>query len=160
MCKARFSIQVFASLVPFFLAHATEGLGTAIQAGLVGGFYLAFTYAHWRAQSRWTAFWTTALSHALHNGAVFAILAIVVLICGNDPSTTVEGPPATIVAPALPACSEPNMSPPALTPTGSPPLPPTPLEPLLLGGYSEAPRNRITMSFSPMSRQVFSSDFP
>jgi hypothetical protein len=73
-CKASFSVQVLASLVPFTLAHTGEDLGTPIGAGLVGGFYLAFTYAHWRAQSRWTAFWTTALSHALHNGAVFAVI--------------------------------------------------------------------------------------
>lgn len=128
--KASFSFQVFASLVPFSLAHATKGLGSGICAGLIGGFYFAFTYAHWRAQSRWTAFWTTALSHALHNGALCAIPAIV-LLCGNGPSWTVAGPPATIVALALPASSEPNGSPPAVTSTGSPPLPPTPLVPLL-----------------------------
>jgi hypothetical protein len=85
-CKASFSFQVFVSLVPFFLAHALAGIGTGICAGLVGGFYYAFTYAHWRVQSRWTAFWTTAVSHALHNGALSAIPAIM-LLCGNHPSS-------------------------------------------------------------------------
>ena len=75
-CKARLPDQVLASLVPFAVAHLTAGLATAMDAGLVGGFYFAFTYAHWRVQSRWTAFWTTALSHALHNGAAVAMFAI------------------------------------------------------------------------------------
>jgi hypothetical protein len=75
-CKATFSIQVVAALLLFFAAHAIEGFGTAIAAGLVGGFYFAFTYVHWREQKRWTAFWTTALSHAIHNGIVIPLAFI------------------------------------------------------------------------------------
>lgn len=67
LCKARFSIQVVSSVVPFFLVHAIEGIQTGIAAGLISGFYFAFTYVHWREKRRWTAFWVTAISHAIHN---------------------------------------------------------------------------------------------
>ena len=78
LCKARFSVQVAASVIPFFLAHATiAGVGSGIAAGLISGFYLAFTYVHWREQKRWTAFWTTAVSHAIHNGILMILLAFV-----------------------------------------------------------------------------------
>ena len=67
LCKARFSIQVLSSVVPFTILHAIEGIQTGIAAGLISGFYLAFTYVHWRENRRWTAFWVTAVSHAIHN---------------------------------------------------------------------------------------------
>lgn len=71
--QASFSVQIVASLIPFFLAHVIEGIATGIAAGLVGGFYFAFTYAHWRERGRWTAFWTTAVSHAIHNGMLIPL---------------------------------------------------------------------------------------
>jgi hypothetical protein len=73
LCKARLSIQVVVSVVPFFLAHAIEGIGAGIAAGLIGGFYFAFTYVHWREYRRWTAFWITAVSHAIHNGILIPL---------------------------------------------------------------------------------------
>jgi len=73
LCGARFRVQIVASVVPFFLAHAIEGIGTGIAAGLVGGFYFAFTYAHWRDYGRWPAFWVTAMSHAIHNGILIPL---------------------------------------------------------------------------------------
>jgi len=75
LCKARMSIQIICSVVPFMAVHAIEGLATGLATGLVTGSYLAFTYAHWREQKRWTAFWTTAVSHAIHN-AIAITLAI------------------------------------------------------------------------------------
>jgi hypothetical protein len=68
ICKVRFSVQVLVSTVPFAIDHALIGIQTGIAAGLVGGFYFAFTYAHWRKHRRWTAFWVTAVSHAICNG--------------------------------------------------------------------------------------------
>ncbi len=66
-----FSSQVLWSTVTFTVVHFTfAGAGTGLVAGLVGGFYLAFTYAHWRNRSWWTAMWTTALSHAMANGII------------------------------------------------------------------------------------------
>jgi len=75
--RASFRIQVFVSLVVFAVPHFGYGIASGICAGLTGGFYFGFTYAHWRQKSRWTAFWTTALSHSLHNGFVF-VLALMI----------------------------------------------------------------------------------
>ena len=74
LCKARFSVQVAASVIPFFLVHAVEGIATGIAAGLIGGYYFAFTYVHWREQRRWTAYWTTAVSHAIHNAIAISLV--------------------------------------------------------------------------------------
>ena len=74
--KASFRVQVIVSTVIFTVCHITEGFITTISAGLVGGFYFAFTYAHWRQKSRWTCFWVTALSHAIHNGIAVGLLAL------------------------------------------------------------------------------------
>ena len=73
LCKASFPVQIVASVVPFFLVHAIEGLATGLAAGLISGFYFAFTYVHWRQERRWTAFWVTAVSHAIHNGIVIPL---------------------------------------------------------------------------------------
>jgi hypothetical protein len=76
-CRARLRVQIIASWVPFALAHGLEDLATGLAAGMVGGFYLAFTYAHWRQQSRWTAFWTTWAVHTLNN--VIAVMLALAL---------------------------------------------------------------------------------
>jgi hypothetical protein len=73
LCKARFSVQLLASVMPFTIVHAIEGVQTGIAAGVVSGFYLAFTYVHWREHRRWTAFWTTAVSHSIHNAIVIPL---------------------------------------------------------------------------------------
>ncbi len=75
--KASFRVQVIVSTVIFTVCHIPEGFITTISAGLVGGFYFAFTYVHWRQKSRWTGFWVTALSHAIHNGIGAGLLAVV-----------------------------------------------------------------------------------
>ncbi len=72
--RASFPVQVLASTVVFALPHFASGIGVGIGAGVVGGFYSAFTYAHWRESSRWTAFWVTTVSHMLHNGLTLPIL--------------------------------------------------------------------------------------
>jgi hypothetical protein len=68
LCKARFSVQILVSVIPFTIDHAIIGIQAGIAAGLIGGFYFAFTYVHWREHRRWTAFWVTAVSHAISNG--------------------------------------------------------------------------------------------
>ena len=73
LCKARFSIQVLSSVIPFAILHAMEGIQTGIAAGLIGGFYFAFTYVHWREKRRWTAFWVTAISHAIYNAIIISL---------------------------------------------------------------------------------------
>jgi hypothetical protein len=77
---------VFLQALPIFVArrfkasfaacHIPEGIVTAVAGGLVGGFYFAFTYAHWRQKSIWTAFWVTALSHCIHNAICMALLVL------------------------------------------------------------------------------------
>ena len=74
--KAPFALQIIISMTLFGGLHFLDGILAGIAAGLVGGFYFAFTYAHWCRKSHWTAFWVTALSHALQNAAAFTLLAI------------------------------------------------------------------------------------
>ncbi len=74
---AGFRLQIAISTVPFAAAHFLPwGPVSGFSAGLVGGFYLAFTCASWRPRSAWTAFWTTAVSHAFHNALVFLVLLL------------------------------------------------------------------------------------
>jgi hypothetical protein len=72
--KAGFRWQVFAATTLFAAVHFTEGVAVGAGAGLVGGFYFSFTYAHWRGRSRWTALWTTTLCHAIHNAIAILLL--------------------------------------------------------------------------------------
>jgi hypothetical protein len=66
--------QIVFSMVPFAALHFSRSFGTGIGAGIIGGFYSAFTYVHWHQKSLWTAFWVTALSHALFNFGIFAMM--------------------------------------------------------------------------------------
>jgi hypothetical protein len=70
----KFFGQILFSIVPFALLHFSRSVGAGIGAGIIGGFYSAFTYVHWRDKSLWTAFWVTALSHGLYNLAIFAMI--------------------------------------------------------------------------------------
>lgn len=59
--------QAAASAALFAFAHFTKSAGSGIAAGLPGGVYLGFAFAHWIGESFWTAFWVTAVAHSLHN---------------------------------------------------------------------------------------------
>jgi hypothetical protein len=74
--NAPFIWQIIVSMALFAGVHLAEGIITFIAAGLIGGFYFGFSYAHWREKSRWTAYWVTAVSHAFHNAAIFVLLAL------------------------------------------------------------------------------------
>lgn len=74
--KASFKMQIITGTIVFSMCHLAEGLGAFISAGIVGGFYFSFTYAHWRTKSRWQAFWVTAGSHAIHNFIAFILILI------------------------------------------------------------------------------------
>jgi len=52
LLRARFAIQVAVSAVLLGLAHLAEGPLVGICAGIIGGPYLAFTYAHWAEKSQ------------------------------------------------------------------------------------------------------------
>ena len=64
---ASFGTQAIVSAFLFAAAHFENSTISGIAAGIPGGYYLAFSYAFWLPESFWTAFWVTALSHALHN---------------------------------------------------------------------------------------------
>lgn len=55
------------SIVPFGLAHHRAGLPTMIGAGIVGGFFFAFTYDRWRRESLAVAVLMTVLLHSSFN---------------------------------------------------------------------------------------------
>ena len=74
--KISFSIQIFISFLLFAVAHFFVGWQVGISAGIIAGFYLAFTYAHWINKSHLTAFWTTALSHSIRNFIAFIFIII------------------------------------------------------------------------------------
>jgi len=49
-------------------------------AGIVGGFYFAFTCTRWRRESLGRAFWMTTGQHFLHNAFACAI-ALMAMAC-------------------------------------------------------------------------------
>lgn len=68
--------QVALSNALFALAHFGVGTGTGIGAGLITGFYIAFTYVHWRETSFEAGLWMTTGVHALHNFVLIAIVLV------------------------------------------------------------------------------------
>jgi hypothetical protein len=74
--KAPFGRQVIISMAIFAGLHFLDGVAAGLCAGMTGGFYFAFTFAHWRDKSRWTAFWITAVSHAFNNFVAFVAIAV------------------------------------------------------------------------------------
>ncbi len=68
--------QVAASNALFALAHFGVSVSTGIGAGLFSGFYIAFTYVHWRETSFNAGLWMTTGMHALHNGVLIAAVLI------------------------------------------------------------------------------------
>jgi hypothetical protein len=59
--------QVVASIMVFAPLHAPSGIATVLCAGVISGFYIAFTYVHWRQTSFRSALWMTSGTHAFHN---------------------------------------------------------------------------------------------
>ena len=65
--KLSFRWSMLVTGIPFALVHFLVSVGVGLGAGLVGGFYFAFTYLHWRDRSLRSAYWITTASHAIHN---------------------------------------------------------------------------------------------
>lgn len=78
-CGASRRGQMIAAIILFALPHFLISVGVGLAAGLIGGFYFAFSYTHWRRQSLAQAYWMTAAQHAIHNTAAMAIVAVALL---------------------------------------------------------------------------------
>lgn len=65
--RVRRSLRFLCSIGPFAFAHHFAGLPTVLAAGIVGGFYFAFTYDHWRKESLFAAVVMTFLLHSSFN---------------------------------------------------------------------------------------------
>ena len=66
-CGGGFWTQIAVSTVLFAAGHFSVGIESVIFAGLMSGFYITFTYAHWRQKSFSSALWMTCGTHAIHN---------------------------------------------------------------------------------------------
>ena len=81
--KRNISSQITFSTVAFAAAHLLGGIESGLTAGLVGGFYLSFTYAHWSKQSHFLAFQITAGTHAMGNALLLVLIASLMFIFEN-----------------------------------------------------------------------------
>ena len=61
------------SMVAFAAVHFIESALSGIAAGIIGGFYYAFAYAHWSRKSHSIAFKVTAGAHAMGNSLITVI---------------------------------------------------------------------------------------
>lgn len=68
--RARFWVQVGVVTVPFAAVHFTNDAWSGLFAGVIGGFYLALIYVHFREKSWLRAALLTAASHAFQNSVV------------------------------------------------------------------------------------------
>ena len=71
--------QIGVSLVLFAVPHFVAASITGLSAGLVGGFYFAYTFTTWRRQSAARAYWMTTAHHALYNGLLAAVVVVLLL---------------------------------------------------------------------------------
>ncbi|AHF94928.1 hypothetical protein OPIT5_29975 [Opitutaceae bacterium TAV5] len=68
LLKLPVGAQHILSMAVFAIMHyAGGGLAHGLCAGLVGGFYLAWTYLYFRQRSFWLALGMTIALHSLHN---------------------------------------------------------------------------------------------
>jgi hypothetical protein len=63
----RFSVHLLVGWLPFAALHFFKGFEAGIAAGVVGGYYVAFTYAVWVRHSHRKAIIVTIAMHALGN---------------------------------------------------------------------------------------------
>jgi hypothetical protein len=67
----RTTILFLCAWLPFGLLHFTNSFNSGIAAGLIGGWYLAFTYVVSARRSHWKAIVMTAAVHALGNAICY-----------------------------------------------------------------------------------------
>jgi hypothetical protein len=76
LCGAGRSVQLILSMIVFAALHFMGSLASGLGPGIVGGFYLAFTYTHWRRHSRTRAFWMTTAQHMIHNTGAVILMGV------------------------------------------------------------------------------------
>jgi hypothetical protein len=76
LLKGSIRTQILVSTILFAACHFPEGIAVGISAGIIGGLYFSFAYAHWRNRSRWHALWITTACHGIHNGIAFFLLVL------------------------------------------------------------------------------------
>ncbi len=59
--------QFALSIVPFAIGHLFAGIPTSVSAGVIGGFYFAFTYSRWKRESLFVGLVMTILLHSSFN---------------------------------------------------------------------------------------------
>jgi membrane protease YdiL (CAAX protease family) len=74
--KGSIRTQILASTILFAAGHFPEGIAVGVSAGIIGGLYFSFAYAHWRTKSRWHPLWVTTVAHGIHNGIAFVLLVV------------------------------------------------------------------------------------
>lgn len=72
----RFWVLLIAGWIPFGMFHFVVGIGSGLIAGLMGGFYLGFSYAVWSRHSHVRAFLVTAGVHAIGNLVAWSLYKI------------------------------------------------------------------------------------
>ncbi len=77
--RAPLKAQILISAGLFALPHFIEGIGVGIGAGVIGGLYFAYAFAHWARKSFWTALWVTMVAHFLRNA-----ISVSILLAGRD----------------------------------------------------------------------------
>jgi hypothetical protein len=78
-CGASRRVQIGVSMILFALPHFVASPLTGLTAGLIGGFYFAFTFTHWRHRSLGWAFGMTLAQHTLYNAAVVLVVGVALL---------------------------------------------------------------------------------
>ena len=82
--KWRVGPQVTCSLIPFALFH-NDGLLSFVSAGLIGGFYLAYTCAVWMEHSWRKSLAITVSSHALMNALAGLLMILEIWLSALPP---------------------------------------------------------------------------
>ena len=65
--RLRRFLQFAVSIVPFAIAHFFAGIPTFVSAGVIAGFYFAFTYDHWKQESFFVGVAMTFILHSSFN---------------------------------------------------------------------------------------------
>jgi hypothetical protein len=66
-------LLILVAWLPFAAAHFMNGVASGIAAGLIGGYFIAFSYVVWVRRSHLKAIAVTVAVHALSNVAVVVL---------------------------------------------------------------------------------------